>query len=137
MPSWRSKSIERFGLREVPDGWEGAAAEASEDAWKRYYLRRDLAVEKRANVDDCEGARDVLARWEICSNAYKDETLMADVLEHSHLNQRTCSMLRTFLFGACSEESHVFRRELLACALWIDGHDRRRSRRRSTWRRSR
>ena len=42
---------------------------------------------------------------ELCSNCYEDEELRADVIDDEHLNEKTCSLLRNFLFGSDSEHS--------------------------------
>mmetsp|Transcript_14541 Transcript_14541/g.31600 ORF Transcript_14541/g.31600 Transcript_14541/m.31600 type:complete len:360 (+) Transcript_14541:160-1239(+) len=44
--SWRDKSIKRFNLQPVPNGWKGSVAVGSDDAWKRYYNYR---VDKEKN----------------------------------------------------------------------------------------
>jgi len=42
---------------------------------------------------------------ELCSNCYEDEELRLDVIDDEHLNEKTCSLLRNFLFGSDSEHS--------------------------------
>ena len=41
----------------------------------------------------------------ICSNCFEDPELRADVIKTSHMNKRTCKLLREFLYGSYSEES--------------------------------
>lgn len=203
--SWRNKSIEKFGLQPVPDGWKDSVAVGSEEAWKRYY-------EYRSNAEDCDGedsdyedssedggnsafmrewkdnvsdrVSECMAEytewhwtprfgdlvWEdyrelrsaeyyahvwspyeipraielehqyhyrtryssvefstvwsyrkidfeeegtincekyktICSNCFEDPELRADVIKTSHMNKRTCKLLRELLYGSYSEES--------------------------------
>ena len=42
---------------------------------------------------------------DLCSNCFEDEELRADVIDDEHLNEKTCSLLRNFLFGSDSEHS--------------------------------
>jgi len=42
---------------------------------------------------------------ELCSNCYEDQELRADVIDDEHLSEKTCSVLRNFLFGSDSKDS--------------------------------
>lgn len=55
--SWRAKSIEKFGLKPVPDEWKDSVAIGSEDAWKRYY-------EYRSNKEDEDAKKMTDTRFE-------------------------------------------------------------------------
>jgi len=53
--SWRDKSIEKFNLRPVPDGWKDSVAIGTEDTWERYYMYRVGVEENGVRDDDADG----------------------------------------------------------------------------------
>ena len=94
--SWREKSIEKFGLLPIPDGWKNSVAVGSENAWERYYNYR-VKIESedprndsddRYNSDgdsisdeedpDKEGLKSVIFSWAEFGIMDETEKLMAD-----------------------------------------------------------
>ncbi|KAL7553110.1 hypothetical protein ACHAWF_016368 [Thalassiosira exigua] len=107
--SWRVRSIERFGLQPVPDGWKDSVAVGSEDAWKRYYeyrLEKEEGDPRKSDDDrydsdgnsissddggcasEKEGMSDIVFSWE-----YRMEELqkcMAEGCKWSWTPDRPC-----------------------------------------------
>ena len=70
--TWREKSIERFDLQPVPDGWKDSVAIGSDEAWQRYFSYRtkqekaDFRNEKLSASYDSDGeeAEEDEGNWE-------------------------------------------------------------------------
>ena len=75
--SWRNKSIEKFDLQPVPDGWKDSVTVGSEEAWKRYYeYRSHTESQQSSEIDfDSESSDD-----KICAGFSKE--WKATVKEH-------------------------------------------------------
>ena len=185
--SWRIKSIEKFGLKPVPDGWKDSVAVGTEDddededisvdgctsafmrdwketvntraskctakdtewhwtprfghlvwedcdelrsaeyyahVWSPYEIPRAIELEHRYHYRARYSSVEFDTVWSyrkidfeeestincdtyktICANCFEDQELRADVIKTSHMNKRTCKVLRELLYGSYSKES--------------------------------
>ncbi|KAL7533389.1 hypothetical protein ACHAWF_004472 [Thalassiosira exigua] len=84
--SWRAKSIEKFGLQEVPDGdgWKDMVPEASEQIWKKYYDYRCRVVERKKQYleEDVEAEHEFIDKWEHIMETRIQEFMVAGCKWH-------------------------------------------------------
>ncbi|EJK49370.1 hypothetical protein THAOC_31758 [Thalassiosira oceanica] len=62
----------------------------------------DLLAMLHGEADETEHSG--MKKWTVlCSNQFKDEFLMAEVIDEKNLTQETCDSFRSFLFGAATD----------------------------------